>query len=63
MANPATVWYNCMQAKHTPNIDHWPKVGCRARFVPWGKGASLLAVIKKADGTWEAFMADRCPGS
>eukprot|EP00975_Prorocentrum_lima_P055198 11573443-Prorocentrum_lima.AAC.1 len=50
-----------MKEKSTPNIDQWPKVGCGARFVPWAKGASLVAEIKMPDGTWEALMADRFP--
>eukprot|EP00975_Prorocentrum_lima_P000574 112454-Prorocentrum_lima.AAC.1 len=50
-----------MKEKHTANTDKWPKVGCGARFLPWARGASLVAEIKMADGRWEACMADSCP--
>eukprot|EP00975_Prorocentrum_lima_P067076 12912888-Prorocentrum_lima.AAC.1 len=39
--NPVSAWYIYMKEKHTANVDCWPKVGCGARFIPWGRGASM----------------------
>eukprot|EP00975_Prorocentrum_lima_P033682 7068762-Prorocentrum_lima.AAC.1 len=50
MTNPMTFWYNYRKERYTPSIDKWPKVGCGARFLPWAKGASMVAEMKMPDG-------------
>eukprot|EP00975_Prorocentrum_lima_P019300 4064021-Prorocentrum_lima.AAC.1 len=48
-----------MKEKHTTQVDNWPKIGYGARFMPWGRGASMVMDMQMKEGSWEAFMADR----
>eukprot|EP00975_Prorocentrum_lima_P041268 8670072-Prorocentrum_lima.AAC.1 len=50
-----------MKEKYTSQVDNWPKIGCGARFMPWGRGASMVMEMQINVGSWEAFMADRFP--
>eukprot|EP00975_Prorocentrum_lima_P064168 12895936-Prorocentrum_lima.AAC.1 len=50
-----------MKEKHAANVDCGPKVGCGARFIPWGRGASMVMDMQMKDGKCEAFMAERFP--
>eukprot|EP00975_Prorocentrum_lima_P021610 4552982-Prorocentrum_lima.AAC.1 len=56
--NPVTVWYRYMKEKFTTQVDNWPKIGCGARFMPRGRGSSMVMDMQMKDGTWEAYMAD-----
>eukprot|EP00975_Prorocentrum_lima_P063832 12893897-Prorocentrum_lima.AAC.1 len=47
-----------MKEKYSTQVDNWPKVGCGAKFLPWGRGASMVMAMQMNDGSWEAFMAD-----
>eukprot|EP00975_Prorocentrum_lima_P057529 12064752-Prorocentrum_lima.AAC.1 len=33
----------------------------RDRFIPWGRGASMVMEMQMSNGNWEAFMADIVP--
>ena len=50
-----------MTVKHGNDIATWPVIGCRSKFRPWAKGASMVVELKQEDGSWLAMMAERLP--
>jgi hypothetical protein len=65
MAHPGDemlmMWVRQLKTKFGDDLAGWPKIGCGAKFVPWGKGPSIVLELKLEDGSFEAFAADRIP--
>ena len=55
-------WVDGMTDRHG-ELDKWPSLGCRCKFFPWAKGASMVVELKLDDDTWTAIMAERMPST